>query len=173
MRKAISHYLCCNMLRLTFCRIFIKPVTKWTVVCYTETMFIHIYKKWYQVSDTYAIECTLFLGIPRNYQKRDTTPGADPGILVRGVDIFFFKCMGFGEAPGSSWILVILGVKFNHIVGHHRWSYKQKCNICYQWNVIWVHLSVFVGFEPPLHTAIFITCYVPCANRCFSFSFKK
>ena len=55
--------------------------------------------------------------------------GADPGILVRGGVGFFFKGMGFGAAlrppvgpgqhPGSSQggeILVILGVKFNHII---------------------------------------------------------
>ena len=64
--------------------------------------------------------------------------GADPGILVRGVD-FFFKGMGSGsrfmppvgpwqrrgggpggEAPGSSRILVYLEVKFNHIASPHR-----------------------------------------------------
>ena len=28
-----------------------------------------------------------------------------------------------GEVPGCSWILVILGVKFNHKVSPHRWSY--------------------------------------------------
>ena len=28
-----------------------------------------------------------------------------------------------GEGPGSFWILVILGVKFNHIVSPNRWSY--------------------------------------------------
>ena len=50
-----------------------------------------------------------------------------------GVD-FFFRGMGsggqVGEAPVSSWILMILGVK-NHIISPHRWiytlSYKKKC----------------------------------------------
>ena len=58
-----------------------------------------------QVSDTNALKCTLFVGNPRNYQKRDTTLVADPGILVLwawGRVLFFFKTMGFGEAPGSS-----------------------------------------------------------------------
>ena len=62
--------------------------------------------------------------------------GADPGILVRGGGVdFFFKGMGrlkvpsgsrehpgwglVGEAPGSSGILVNLGVKFNHIISPH------------------------------------------------------
>ena len=66
-------------------------------------------------------------------------PGADPGILVRGRGVDFFKKgMGFGvrlktpspgqrpgggpggEGLGSSRILVILGVKFNHIVSPDR-----------------------------------------------------
>ena len=34
-----------------------------------------------------------------------------------------------GEAPGTSWILAILGVKFNHIISPHRWldPRKKKC----------------------------------------------
>ena len=45
-----------------------------------------------------------------------------------------------GEAPGSSWILVILEVKFNHIVCPHtcRWSYtlsfKKKCTFIDTWS---------------------------------------
>ena len=61
--------------------------------------------------------------------------GVDQGIVVRGGLNFFFKGMGSrgrlktprgsratplcgprGRSPGNSWILVILGVKFNHKV---------------------------------------------------------
>ena len=55
-----------------------------------------------QVSDTNALKCTLFVGNPRNYQKRDTTPGADPGILVTGAwgRVFFFsKAWGLAKPP--------------------------------------------------------------------------
>ena len=64
--------------------------------------------------------------------------GADPGNLVGGGRGFFLMAWGpgaalrppvgpgqspgrgqGGEAPGSSRILVILGVKFNHIVSPH------------------------------------------------------
>ena len=31
-----------------------------------------------------------------------------------------------GEAPGSSWILAILGVKFNQIISPHRWLHPLK-----------------------------------------------
>ena len=81
-----------------------------------------------------------------------------------------------GEAPGSSWILVTLGVKFNHIVSSHRWSYtlseKKKCTLTseiffqsnlfvYHWAVIWIHLFVFLGFEPPLYTQLFSSRVTP------------
>ena len=43
--------------------------------------------------------------------------GADPGILVGGGVDFFSKAWGFGWIwIESSWILVILGVKFYHII---------------------------------------------------------
>ena len=130
--------------------------------------------------------------------------GADPGILVGGGGAgIFFKGRGSGaalrsqvgpghrrgggpggEAPGSSWILVTLGVKFNHIVSSHRWSYtlseKKKCTLTseiffqsnlfvYHWAVIWISWI----WTPTIHTAVFITCYAPCLNRCFLFSFTK
>ena len=68
------------------------------------------------------------------------------------------------------WILVVLGVIFNHIISPHRWSYtlsyKQKYTfiallkwgsriffhsnlLVYHSAVIWVHLFVFLGFESP------------------------
>ena len=134
-------------------------------------------------------------------------PGADPGILVKGgggVD-FFSKAWSlgaalrppvrpgqrpdrgpWGEAPRSSWILVILGVKFNHIVSPHRWSYtlskKKKSTfintlssenffqsnlLAYHWAVNWVYPFVFRRFEPLLYTQLFSSRVTPLSQQMF------
>ena len=75
-----------------------------------------------QVSDTNALKCTLFVGNPRNYQKRDTTPGADPGILVWGAweRGFFFQKHGVWRSPRKLLNFSDFRLKFNHIGSHQR-----------------------------------------------------
>ena len=60
------------------------------------------------------------------------------------------------------WGIIVIRIFFFH------------CNLfVYHRAVTWVHLFVFLGVEPPLHTAILITCYAPCLNRRFSLSLTK
>ena len=58
---------------------------------------------------------------------------------------------------------------------HMKISHEIRMNFMfvYHWDVIWVHLSVFLGFEPPLHTGIFITCYAPVSTDISRFFFTK